>query len=177
MEVKWNGLGKHNSTCVRKTHVTGTSHCAWFCFCFHQGKTRRAKNQKGKMIYQSNQGRLWGPIRWHHRASLSALPTTLTWCDVIVGTFRAEPSWTGQQINPNNQPFTQRLFFYWIGNWKNETVLKAGQIPGFTHDRILYDRGRCAPDCHYLQSLFTAFGYKCLWKRQHMLGEEEPGAL
>lgn len=97
---------------------------------------------------------------------------------VIVGTLRAEPSWTGQWINPNNQPFTQRLFLYWIGNWKNETpVLKAGHIPGFTSDRILYDRSCCAPACHYLQSLFIAFGYKGLWKRRHMLGEEEPGAL
>lgn len=103
----------------------------------------------------------------------------LVWLlNVIMGTFRAEPSWTGQRINPNNQPFTQRLFFYWIGNWKNETpVLKAGHIPGFTSDSVLYDRGCCAPACHYLQSLFIAFGYKSLWERQHMLGEEEPGAL
>ena len=80
---------------------------------------------------------------------------------VVVGTFRAEPSRTGQWINHNNQPFDKRLFFYWIGNWKKETpVLEAGHIPGFTSNRILYDRGCCAPACHCLQSLFRAFGYK-----------------
>lgn len=83
---------------------------------------------------------------------------------VIVGTFRAEPSWSGQWINPNNQPFTQRLFFYWIGNWKNETpVLKAGHIPGFTSNRILYDRGllcSCLP-------LFTEFIHS-LWLQKSL---------
>lgn len=97
---------------------------------------------------------------------------------VIMGTFKTKSSWNGQWINRNNQPFTQRLFFYWIGNWKNETpVQKAGHIPGFTSDRILYDRGSCAPAGHYLHSLLIAFGYKRLWKRQHMLEEVEPGAL
>lgn len=44
------------------------------------------------------------------------------------------------ELTPTNQPVTQRLFFYWIGNWKNETpIQKAGHIAGFTSDRILYD--------------------------------------
>lgn len=103
----------------------------------------------------------------------------LVWCHMSSWEpLELNPSETGHWINPNNQPLTQRLFFYWIGNWKNKTpVRKAGHIPGFTSDRILYDRGCWTPACHCLQSLFIAFGYKSLWKRQHMLGEEEPGAL
>lgn len=32
--------------------------------------------------------------------------------------------------------------------------LNVGHIPGFTSDGILYERGRAAPACHCLQSLF-----------------------
>lgn len=167
MEVKWNVLGKF-------------SHRAWFCFFLTRAKRQeqRIKTERGfiNQTKVARGGQSSDIITLHCQPGQR--PPLGVMLYVIVGTFKTESSWNGQWINPNNQPFVQRLFFYWIGNWKNETpVQKAGHIPGFTSDRILYDRGSCAPACHYLHSLLIAFGYKRLWKRQNMLGEVEPGAL
>lgn len=42
-------------------------------------------------------------------------------------------------LNLNNQPFTQRLFLY-KKHLKEKTPVRAGLSPGFTSDRILYER-------------------------------------
>lgn len=55
-------------------------------------------------------------------------------------------------------PLPRGYFFIEWGNWKTP-VQEAGRIPGFTSDRILYDKGSFAPAWHYLQSSFMAFRY------------------
>lgn len=93
-----------------------------------------------------------GPMRWHRHASPSARRRTTTWRDVTRTTekdFGGEPSETEPWIDPSKQPFTQRLFFYWTGEWKWTTPLWKCWTPSS------FDQPPC------LQSLF-----KHLWKKE-----------
>lgn len=110
------------------------SHSAWFCsFPFSSGPNIKSKELKRKEDL-SLKPRSPAGAKSVTSSRFTVSPANdphLVWCFIAWETFRAEPSWTGQWINHNNQPFTQRLFFYWRGNSKNGSRSKS-----WTHSRF-----------------------------------------